>query len=128
MRTSALVLSTTCTATQQCIILATTNITSKTNTSTIAGVVTVTAVLIRTPVGATDILHPASVRITAIASLSLHHVIQSQSLTVSFIMTYTSALVLSIACTATQECMIFPTRVIKTNINAVIITVTAVEI
>ncbi len=94
-RTSALVLSTTCTATQQCIILVITNIRTKTNTSTIAGVGTVTAVLIRTPAGATVILHHASVRCTEKASLSLYHVIQSQSLTVCFIMTYTSALVLS---------------------------------
>ncbi len=89
----------------------------------------VTALVIRTPVHATVIHHPpASAQITAVASLSLQQLVRS--MTVGFITTHTSALVLSTACTATEKCIIYSTGdlEIKTNIDAGVITVTALVI
>ncbi len=129
--TSALVLSTACTATQKCIISTSRAMKKKTKTNTIAGIVSVTAVVIRTPVCATITLYlPAFVRNMAISSPSLQQLIHWEYLSVCFIMIHTSALVLSIACTATQECMISTTRDIrtKTSTSVWIITVTALVI
>ncbi len=70
--TSALVLSTACTATQQCIASTTREIDTKTNISTNAGIINVTALVTRTHVHALVALFPpASVRLTAIVLLSL---------------------------------------------------------
>ncbi len=118
-------LSTTCTVIQVYIISITVD------TIITVYMITVTALVMGTPVHATVILHPpASVQITAVASLSLQQLVQS--MTVGFITTHTSALVLSTACTATQECMISSTGdlEIKTNMNmdAGVITVTALVI
>ncbi len=129
--TSALVPSIACTATQQCIVSTTGEIETTTNTSTNAGIITVTVLVIRTPVHALVALcPPASVSLKAIALLSLGKLVQLMA--VCFIMTHTSALVLSIACTATQQCMISTVEDIKIktnmNTNAGIITVTAVVI
>ncbi len=93
--------------------------------------ITVTALVMGTPVHATEIHHPpASVQTLAIASLSLQQLVQS--MTVGFIMTHTSALVLSTACTATQKCIISTTGDLETkiniNTNAGVITVTALVI
>ncbi len=82
-----------------------------------------------TPVHATVILHPpASVQITAVASLSLQQLVRS--MTVGFIMIHTSALELSTACTATEKCIIYSTGdlEIKTNMDAGVISVTALVI
>ncbi len=79
-----------------------------------------------TPVHATVIHHPpASVQITAVASLSLQQLVRS--MTVCFITIHTSALELSTACTATEKCIIYSTGdlEIKTNMDAGVITVTA---
>ncbi len=123
--TSALVLSTTCTATQVYIISITVD------TIITVYMITVTALVMGTPVHATVIHHPpASVQILAIASLSLQQLVQS--MTVGFITTHTSALVLSTACTATQQCIISTTGDIETktnmNMDAGVITVTALVI
>ncbi len=123
--TSALVLSTTCTATQVYIISITVE------TIITVSMMTVTALVMGTPVHATVIHHPpASVQTLAITSLSLQQLVQS--MTVGFITTHTSALVLSTACTATQKCIISTTGDIETktnmNMNAGVITVTALVI
>ncbi len=130
IHTSALVLGTACTATQQYITLASGSIRTKTKTRTNAGI-TVTVVEIWTPVHATVALcPPASVQITTIPTLSLQQLVQSQTLTVCSITIHTSALVLSTACTATQKCMLSPCGYIrtKTNTSVWIITVTALVI